>query len=80
MRSSTLAWSTRDVHTEYSELLHQGIHIGWRKNRRNLPMKEVYRCDILERPEDDKIPVNGSEFLLTVKPFEIVTVKLTGNV
>ena len=45
----------------------------------NLPMKEVYRCDILERSEGDKIPVNGSEFLLTVKPFEIVTVKLTVN-
>lgn len=45
----------------------------------NLPMGEVYRCDVLERPVSGNIPVNGSEFVVTVKPYEIVTMKLTAD-
>ena len=43
----------------------------------NLPVKKAYRCDILERSTGEKLPMIGEKFLLTVKPYEIVTVKLT---
>lgn len=48
------------------------MNVQWK-----LPVKKAYRCDILERPTGEKLPMVGEGFLLTVKPYEIVTVKLT---
>lgn len=42
----------------------------------NLPVRAIYRCDILERPTGEKIPLQDGVFSITVKPYEIVTVKL----
>jgi hypothetical protein len=36
------------------------------------------RCDLLERPVDDAVPVGSDVFALELRPFEVRTLRLTG--